>query len=76
MEKEAKEQDLGGICEASGIWETPESHLRGILEASGKHLGGIWETFGMHLGDIWEASGGSGLPGDPKGDLRDITWKS
>ena len=44
MEKEAKEQDLEGICEASGIWETSESHLRGILEASGKHLGGIWEA--------------------------------
>ena len=53
MEKEAKEQDLGGICEASGIWETSESHLRGILEASGKHLGGISEAFGRHLGGIW-----------------------
>ena len=53
MEKKAKEQDLGGICEASGIWETSESHLRGILEASGKHLGNIWEAFGRHLGGIW-----------------------
>ena len=58
MEKKAKEQNLGGICEASGIWETSESHLRGILEASGKHLGGIWETFGRHLGKFGRHLGG------------------
>ena len=50
MEKKAKEQDSGGICEASGIWKASESHLKGILKASRKDLKDIWEAFGRHLG--------------------------